>query len=101
MSWAKNYINSLQRGETISFCPKGNSMSPKINSGDLITLSPDVNNLAVDDVVLCKVKGRFFVHLIKATKIEAEKTLYLIGNNKGHINGWIGINAIFGKVINN
>lgn len=99
MSWAKNHIEKLQKGETVSFRPKGNSMKPKIESGDLVTVSPDISSLEVDDIVLCKVKGNHYVHLIKAIKTEKEKKLYLIGNNKGGINGLIGLNSVFGKVV--
>ena len=74
-------------------------MKPKINSGDLVTVSSDVSSLKIDDIVLCKVQGRHFLHLIKAITIKKEDTLYLIGNNKNGINGWIGINNIYGKVL--
>jgi phage repressor protein C with HTH and peptisase S24 domain len=98
VSWAKIHIEKLQKGETVSFRPKGNSMKPKIESGDLVTVSPDLSALAADDIVLCKVKGNHYVHLVKAIKTEKEKKLYLIGNNKGGINGWVGLNNIYGKV---
>lgn len=93
------YVKKLQSGEAVQFRPKGNSMKPRINSGELITvipITPDVI-LADNDVVLCRVSGNYYVHLIKAIKDVPEKR-YLIGNNKKWINGWIGINNIFGKV---
>lgn len=98
MSWAKNHIEKLQKGETVSFRPKGHSMKPKINSGDLVTVEPDLKDLAEDDIVLCKVKGTHYLHLIKGEKTVKDKKLYLIGNNKGGINGWVGLNCIFGRV---
>lgn len=98
MSWAKNYIEKLQKGETVSFRPKGNSMKPKIESGDLVTVSPDLKDLKDGDIVLCKVKGRHYVHLVKSVKTTGDKKSYLIGNNKGGINGWVGSNCIFGRV---
>jgi len=69
-------------------------MKPKINSGDRITISP-TKDIKKGDIVFCKVKGNFYVHIIKA--IQGDK--YLIGNNKGRINGWTSKNNIFGKVI--
>ena len=51
-------------------------------------------NPKAKDIVLCKVKGRCYVHLVKC--ISGKR--FQIGNNKGGINGWIGINSIFGKV---
>jgi phage repressor protein C with HTH and peptisase S24 domain len=98
MSWAKHHIEKLQQGEEVSFRPKGNSMKGKIDSGDLVKVSPDTADLAEGDVVLCKVKGNCYLHLIKATKTVKDKKLFLIGNNKGGINGWVGSNGIFGRV---
>lgn len=98
MSWANSHIAKLQSGETVSFRPKGNSMRGKIDSGDLVTVSPKMDKLKEGDIVLCKVKGSQYVHLIKAIKKEGDNTLYLIGNNHGGINGWVGRNGIFGKV---
>lgn len=94
MGWANIYIEKLQQGETVKFRPRGSSMKGKIESGNLITVSSKLTDLKVGDVVLCKVKGSEYVHLIKA--IDGER--YLIGNNKGRINGWISRNGIFGKV---
>lgn len=70
-------------------------MTPKINSGDLVTVSPDIENLDKGDIVLCKCKGRIFTHLISSV----QGTRYQISNNHGHVNGWISRNNIFGKVI--
>lgn len=89
----------LAKGETVQFRPKGNSMRPKIESGQLVTVSPDVSCLAQGDIVFCKVNGTFYVHLITATKRQGQDTLYQISNNKGHVNGWVASKSIFGKVI--
>ena len=91
----KQYADKLKNGETISFRPRGNSMIPKIHSGNLVTISPDKERLEKGDIVFCKVAGRYYVHLIKA--IQGNR--YQIGNNKGHINGWIGFDGIMGKVV--
>jgi len=96
MGWATSYIVKLQAGETVQFRPRGNSMSGKIESGQLCTVSPvDPNTLTVGDIVLCKVNGNQFLHLIRAV----QKDRFQIGNNRGHINGWIGSNGIFGKLV--
>jgi SOS-response transcriptional repressor LexA len=96
MGWASHYIEKLKNGETVFFRPRGNSMAGKIDSGNLCTVEP-VNNktLEVGDIVLCKVKGNEYLHLIKA--IQGQR--FQIGNNKGRINGWIGGNSIFGKCV--
>jgi hypothetical protein len=94
MGWATSHIARLQSGETVSFRPRGNSMSGKIDSGQLCTVAPvDSATLAVGDIVLCRVRGAEYLHLVKA--IQGER--FQIGNNRGHINGWIGANGIFGK----
>lgn len=94
MSWADRYIEKLQNGEKVSFRPTGNSMVPIIHSKELVTVNPNIDNLKVGDVVLCKVKGKQYLHLISA--ISGERLQ--ISNNKGYINGWISKNAIFGRL---
>jgi len=58
-------------------------------------VSPDVTDVKVGDIVFCKVKGRYYVHLLSAMS----KNRYQISNNRGHVNGWIGSNSLYGKVI--
>ena len=71
-------------------------MSPKVESGQLCTVSPvDASALAVGDIVLCKVGGAEYLHLIKA--IDGER--YQIGNNRGRINGWVSASMIFGRCV--
>jgi hypothetical protein len=96
MGWASKYINKLRAGETVSFRPRGNSMPGKIESGQLCTVAPVVpKTLDVGDIVLCKVNGREYLHLVKA--IQGPR--FQIGNNRGRINGWVSANAIFGKLV--
>jgi hypothetical protein len=71
-------------------------MKGKIEPGQLCTVEPvDHATLVTGDIVLCKVRGSEYLHLVKAI----QGTRYQIGNNKGHINGWIGPNSIFGKLV--
>jgi len=96
MGWATQYIEKLKHGETVKFRPRGNSMSGKVESGQLCTVAPEeIANLKVGDIVLCKVNGFQYLHLIKA--IQGKR--FQIGNNRGRINGWIGENAIYGKCV--
>lgn len=97
MGWATAYISKLRDGETVSFRPRGNSMVGKIDSGQLCTVQPvdDCSLLHVGEIVLCKVRGKEYLHLIKA--IQGGR--FQIGNNRGLINGWIGANSIFGRLI--
>lgn len=97
MGWATQYIALLENGETVQFRPRGNSMAGKIESGNLCTVEPiqDHASLAVGDIVLCKVNGNQYLHLIKA--VQGKR--FQIGNNRGRINGWISANSIFGKCV--
>ncbi len=86
-------IAALQRGETVQIRPHGNSMRPKVCDGDLVTVSPcTAASLKRGDIVLVRVRRQVYLHLIRA--IEGER--YLIGNNHGGINGWVGTDNIYG-----
>lgn len=96
MGWATQYIASLQRGETVQFRPRGDSMRGKVDSGQLCTVEPvDPTTLRVSDIVLCKVNGRQYLHLVKA--VQGHR--FQIGNNRGKINGWVSANCIYGKCV--
>ena len=96
MGWAARYIERLKAGETVSFRPRGHSMQGRIESGQLCTVAPvDADAVAVDDIVLCRVRGAEYLHIVKAI----QGSRFQIGNNRGRINGWIGPNSIFGKLI--
>jgi hypothetical protein len=96
MGWATGHIEKLRKGETVQFRPRGHSMKGKVESGNLCTVTPvQCEALEVGDIVLCKVKGAEYLHLIKAI----QNGRFQIGNNRGGINGWIGSNGIFGKCI--
>ncbi|MFO0548435.1 MAG: S24/S26 family peptidase [Polyangiaceae bacterium] len=95
MGWASVHIAKLQAGEHVSFRPRGNSMTPRIRSGQLCTVAPvDVVTLSIGDVVLCRVHGTEYLHIVKA--IDGPR--FQIGNNHGRINGWVSAAAIFGRL---
>lgn len=93
--WATSYICDLKEGKVVSFRPRGNSMVGKINSGDLCTLEPINSDIEVGDIVLCKVNGNQYLHLVSDTR----GNMYQISNNKGHINGWVSRSCIYGKCV--
>jgi SOS-response transcriptional repressor LexA len=97
MGWADAYVTALVAGKTVSFRPTGNSMVGKISSGQLCTVAPVTPEtaLATGDVVLCRVHGSTYLHLIKA--IQGDR--FQIANNRGHTNGWTGRAQIFGRLI--
>ncbi len=93
MSWASKYIEKFSQGEAVQFRPRGNSMSGKIESGQLVTIVPLHDRVPrVGDIVLCKVNGAQYLHLVKAVSGER----FQIGNNRGRINGWTSRRNIFG-----
>lgn len=96
MGWAQHYIEKLKEGHEVEFRPRGHSMKGRIESGQLCTVAPvGVSEIEVGDIVLCKVRGKEYLHIVKA--IQGGR--YQIGNNRGLINGWIGPNSIFGKCV--
>jgi len=72
----------------------GTSMMPMIKSGSTLTFQK-CPEYEVNDVVFCKVRGRF----IDAHKIIAKNKDkgYEIANNRGHVNGWT--HTVYGRVI--
>lgn len=96
MGWATHYIEQLRAGKSVSFRPRGNSMKGRIESGQLCTVVPiDPAAIKVTDIILCKVHGNEYLHLVKAIS----GSRFQIGNNRGRINGWVGPNAVFGKCV--
>jgi hypothetical protein len=96
VGWASGHIERLRAGEAVSFRPRGNSMAGKIESGQLCTVEPvDAAAVRVGDIVLCKVNGREYLHLVKAV----QGPRFQIGNNRGRINGWVTASAIFGRCV--
>ncbi len=94
--WAARLIERLRSGEPVEFRPRGNSMTPRVRSGDLVRVEPFVRSPKKNDVVLCTVKGRDYLHLVKAVD---EGGRYQIANNHGHVNGWVGRRDIHGLMV--
>ncbi len=96
MGWANQHIAKLQAGETVQFRPRGHSMTGRVNDRALCTVAPVDGPLDVDDVVLCRVNGAQYLHLVLAKRGADE---YQIGNNRGGVNGWINRRGIYGRLI--
>ena len=96
MSWAKFAKEGLAEGKTVQVRPRGHSMRGRVNDGALVTIEPvEVATLQPDDIVLVRCRGYDYLHLVKA--IDGER--FLIGNNRGGTNGWVGKNAIYGRAV--
>lgn len=87
-------IERLARGEKVQLNPSGNSMTPRIKSKQAITLAP-IDRIQVGDVVLAKVAGHHYIHLVSALRGDQVQ----ISNNHGHVNGWTHKDKVFGRVL--
>ena len=95
---ARHVIERLQRGERVDgYRESGNSMRPIISHREPVDLAPVVDpaKLRRGDIVLCRVGGSTFPHLIHGTG----KGKVLIGNNHGHMNGWTTWDRVYGVVV--
>lgn len=96
MSWADAAIAQLKEGKAVTVKPHGNSMTPRIVSGQEVKVTPvDSTTLRVHDVVLVRVKGNVYLHLIR--QMSQTGNLFQIANNKGRVNGWVTADHIYGK----
>lgn len=93
MSWATAYIAELEAGRSVSFRPRGSSMVPLIESGQLCTVDPLAGRSpAKGDVVLCRVNGAQYLHKVTGVR----RGQVQISNNRGHVNGWCSIASVYG-----
>jgi hypothetical protein len=94
-------IARLRAGESISFSGAGNSMVPRIRSGDTCTYVPVLSDDDVDvgDMVFCHVAGMYTTHLVTAKHAPAGAATFQISNNHGHVNGTVTRASVFGRVV--
>jgi signal peptidase I len=95
----ENYVlkTLLEKGE-VTWKPHGNSMTPKIESGDEVVVKKFfATALRVGDIVYAKVKGNYYLHLLSA--IDVTQNRYQISNNHGHVNGWVNAENVYGLCI--
>lgn len=87
----------LEKGE-VTWKPHGNSMTPKIESGDEVVVKKvPASACRVGDVVYAKVKGNYYLHLLSA--LDETQNRYQISNNHGHINGWVNADNVYGLCV--
>jgi hypothetical protein len=93
-------VERLRRGEVIlGYREGGNSMTPIIKHRQPVDIHPLTRSGPyVNDVVFCKVGGRYMMHLVTAVKYFGTKPMYQISNNHGHVNGWTTRDKIYGIV---
>ena len=90
--------DKLKNGATIVVQGFGQSMTPILKSGQKVVCEPikEDTKLSKKDIVLCKVRGHYYLHLVHGIRNDKE---YLIGNNRGGMNGWISKSQVYGKVV--
>lgn len=69
-------------------------MTPRIQSGQEVTIRPIDEKIVPGMIVLAKVKGRHYLHLVSAR----DGRRVQISNNHGHVNGWTTVDRVFGIV---
>lgn len=97
MSWADRAIEELRQGRETWIRPRGNSMRPKVLSGARVRVAPisDPASLTRGEIVLVKVNGNVYLHLVSA----ADNARVQISNNRGRVNGWVARNAVYGRAV--
>lgn len=95
-----NYLRArekLAEGVTITVKPRGNSMTPRLKSGDPVVLAPVTPDTTIraGDVVFCRVRGNYYVHLVTAVRGDEVQ----ISNNHGRVNGWASRASVFGVMV--
>ncbi len=96
MGWAANHIAQLCKGNTVAFRPRDPSMVGRIPAGQKCTIAPvDPAALEIGDIVLCRVKGAEFLHVVKGI----DGDLFQIADCKGGVKGWSTGDDIFGRCI--
>lgn len=70
-------------------------MVPLIRSRQEVVVTPvDPTQLEVGDIVLARVAGTVYLHLVSA--VDPTKNRVQISNNRGRINGWTSHDRVFG-----
>lgn len=96
MEMRESMAKQVAEGDGVLFKPRGNSMRPIINSGALIVVEPpaDPSTLEVGDVVLVRVSGATYLHLVDAVDLDRQRVR--IANNRSHVNGWAPFRQLHG-----
>ena len=67
-----------------------------VEDGQIVRVNPisSSDEVCKGDIVLCRVRGREYLHLVHAVGPRG----YLIGSARGHLNGWAPRSHIFGRL---
>ena len=93
----------LQAGETVEFRGSGNSLHPRIKSGECCRYVPvrKHEDIKEKDIVFCQIKGRYWGHMVKKKTFVGGKDEYeyTISNIHGWENGTCTLEHVYGKVV--
>lgn len=97
MGWADRAIEDLREGRQTWIRPRGNSMRPKVLSGARVRVAPisDPSSLTRGEIVLVKVNGNVYLHLVSAV----DNARVQISNNRGRANGWVARSGVYGRAV--
>jgi hypothetical protein len=85
-------------GATVELRPSGSSMVPLIRGRQRVTVAPaDPAKLEVGDIVLARVAGTVYLHLVSA--VDQARKRVQISNNRGRVNGWTSHDRVFGVCV--
>ena len=70
-------------------------MTPRIKSGQLCRVEPLTRDPVKGEVVLCKVNGNQYLHLVTGVRTGS----FQISNNHGRENGWTPRKNIYGVLV--
>ena len=103
--WVRNCMikRQLQEGQTVQYCSSGNSLKPRVHSGDCTLWEPTTTASVFkkNDIVFCQVqpKDYFYAHKIVSITEHDDKLVYWIGReDETHINGWCYAEHIYGRL---
>ena len=97
MDWITEARAALQKGLSVQVRPRGHSMTGRVSDGDLVTLTPcRAEELAAGDIVLVRIQGKRFSHVVLHGILAVEGTKFLIGSHQGRVDGWVNHDEIYG-----
>lgn len=91
----KQAAEELQAGRACTVSVPGHSMEPRIKSRQPVRIKPLEGDPAKGDVVLAKVRGNMYLHLVAGVAQGGKQ--FLIANNHGHVNGWTKRSQVYGR----
>lgn len=86
----------LRQGDAVLVHSRGTSMEPHVKDGQLVRLRPVADGEVLEPgmIVLARVKRSIYLHFVRM--VNKKTGAVLIGNARGHVNGWASRANVFG-----